>query len=72
MYLWNPIDVGNCAAYMIKALLDGKVGDVGAKFTADNGTEYEIMAGDPAAKQIIVGPPFAFTGENIAEWADVY
>ena len=72
MYLWNPIDVGNCAAYMIKALLDGKVGDVGSKFTADNGSEYEILAGDPAAKQIIVGPPFAFTGENIAEWADVY
>ena len=72
MYLWNPIDVGNCAAYMIKALLDGKVGDVGSKFTADNGTEYEVMAGDPAAKQIIVGPPFAFTGENIAEWAGVY
>ena len=72
MYLWNPIDVGNCAAYMIKALLDGKVGDVGSKFTADNGTEYEVLAGDPAAKQIIVGPPFAFTGENIAEWAGVY
>jgi rhamnose transport system substrate-binding protein len=72
MYLWNPIDVGNCAAYMIKALLDGKVGDVGSKFTADNGSEYEIMAGDPAAKQIIVGPPFEFNGENIAEWAGVY
>ena len=72
MYLWNPIDVGNCAAYMIKALLDGKVGDVGSKFTADNKAEYEVMAGDPAAKQIIVGPPFAFTGENIAEWAGVY
>ena len=72
MYLWNPIDVGNCAAYMIKALIDGKVGDVGSKFTADNKTEYEVMAGDPAAKQIIVGPPFAFTGENIGEWANVY
>ena len=72
MYLWNPIDVGNCAAYMIKALLDGKVGDVGSKFTADNTTEYEVMAGDPAAKQIIVGPPFAFTGNNIGEWANVY
>ena len=72
MYLWNPIDVGNCAAYMIKALLDGKVGEVGTSFQADNGTTYEITAGDPAAKQIIVGPPFAFTGENIAEWADVY
>ncbi len=72
MYLWNPIDVGNCAAYIIKALLDGKAGAVGTSFTADNGTTYEVMAGDPAAAQIIVGPPFAFTGENIADWANVY
>ena len=41
-------------------------------FGADNGKTYEITAGDPAEKQIIVGPPFAFTGENIAEWANVY
>ena len=72
MYLWNPIDVGNCAAYIIKALADGKVGAIGSSFTADNGTAYEVSAGDPAAKQIIVGPPFAFTGENIADWANVY
>jgi len=72
MYLWNPIEVGECAVYMIKAIIDGKVGDVGSSFTADNGKTYEISAGDPAAKQIIVGPPFAFTGENIAEWAGVY
>ena len=72
MYLWNPIDVGNCAAYMIKAIADGKVGEIGTSFTADNGTTYEISAGDPAVKQIIVGPPFAFTGENIADWATVY
>ena len=72
MYLWNPIDVGNCAAYIIKALADGKVGAIGSSFKADNGTTYEVMAGDPAAKQIIVGPPFAFTGENIADWASVY
>ncbi|MBR2152483.1 MAG: substrate-binding domain-containing protein [Clostridia bacterium] len=72
MYLWNPIDVGNCGAYMIKAILDGKVGDVGTSFTADNNTTYEITAGDPAEKQIIVGPPFKFTGENINEWAGVY
>ncbi len=72
MYLWNPIDVGNCAAYIIKALADGKVGAIGTSFKADNGTEYEVMAGDPAAAQIIVGPPFAFNGENIADWASVY
>ena len=72
MYLWNPIDVGNCAAYMIKAIADGKVGAVGTEFTADNGNTYAVEAGDPAEKQIIVGPPFAFTGDNIAEWAGVY
>lgn len=72
MYLWNPIDVGNCAAYMIKAIADGKAGAAGTSFTADNGTTYEVTAGDPAETQIIVGPPFAFNGENIAEWASVY
>ena len=72
MYLWNPIDVGNCAAYIIKALADGKVGAIGSSFTAENGTTYEVLAGDPAAAQIIVGPPFAFNGENIADWASVY
>ena len=72
MYLWNPIDVGNCAAYMIKAIADGKVGEVGTEFTADNGKTYGITAGDPAEKQIIVGPPFKFDGNNIGEWADVY
>ena len=72
MYLWNPIDVGNCAAYMIKAIADGKVGAVGTTFTAENGTTYEVMTGDTAEVQIIVGPPFAFTGENIADWANVY
>ena len=72
MYLWNPIDVGNCAAYMIKAIADGKVGEAGTEFTADNGKTYAVTAGDPAEIQIIVGPPFAFNGENIAEWASVY
>ncbi|MBQ6832505.1 MAG: substrate-binding domain-containing protein [Oscillospiraceae bacterium] len=72
MYLWNPIDVGSCAAYAIKAIADGKVGEVGTEFTADNGTTYTIMEGDNAELQIIVGPPFAFNGENIAEWAAIY
>ncbi len=72
MYLWNPIDVGSCAAYMIKAIKDGKVGDIGTTFTADNEKTYSVVAGTNAEKEIIVGPPFAFTGENIAEWADVY
>ena len=72
MYLWNPIDVGNCAAYMLKAIIDGKVGAVGTEFTAENGTTYKVETGAPAETQIIVGPPFKFDGNNIAEWANVY
>jgi rhamnose transport system substrate-binding protein len=72
MYLWNPIDVGNCAAYAIKAIADKKVGAVGTSFTAENGTTYQVMTGDTAEVQIIVGPPFAFNGDNIADWANVY
>ncbi len=72
MYLWNPIDVGSCAAYAIKAITDGKVGEVGTEFTADNDITYTVMEGDNAELQIIVGPPFAFNGENIGEWASVY
>lgn len=72
MELWNPIDVGNCATYAIKAILDGKVGTTGTEFTADNNETYKITAGDPAEKQIIVEPPFQFIGKNINDWADVY
>lgn len=72
MYLWNPVDVGECAGYMIKALIDGKAAAVGGTFKADNGQEYAVTAGDPADTQIIVGPPFKFDGSNIGEWAKVY
>lgn len=72
MYLWNPIDVGSCSAYMIKAIADGKVGAAGTSFTAENGTTYEVTTGSNAELEIIVGPPFKFTGENIAEWAAIY
>jgi len=72
MYLWNPIEVGECAAYAIEAILGGADIAVGAKFTAKNNVEYSVTAGDPAEVQIIVGPPFAFTGENIGTWAEVY
>lgn len=77
MYLWNPIDVGACAAYAIKCLADGATtGAVGETFTAANGSTYEVLAGDESvgvySTQIIVGPPFEFTEENIGEWATVY
>ena len=77
MFLWNPIEVGETAAYAIKAILDGlTTGTVDEEFTAANGNTYTVLAADPSvgvqSTQIIVGPPYAFTAENIAEWAQVY
>ena len=77
MYLWNPIDVGATAAYAIKAIIDAKTtGAVGETFTAENGNTYTVIAADESvgvySTQIIVGPPYEFTSENIAEWAEVY
>jgi len=77
MYLWNPIDVGGTAAYAIKAFIDAKTtGAEGETFTADNGNSYTVLAPDETvgvySTQIIVGPPFEFTADNIAEWAKVY
>ena len=77
MYLWNPIDVGGTAAYALKSFIDGDTtGAEGESFTAGNGNTYEVLAGDESvgvySTQIIVGPPFEFTADNIAEWAEVY
>ena len=77
MFLWNPIEVGETAAYAIKAIIDGKTtGAVDEEFTADNGNTYVVLAADPSvgvqSTQIIVGPPYAFNADNIAEWAEVY
>lgn len=76
MYLWNPIDVGATAAYAIKAIVDGAdPATVGGSIAVKDG-DREILGPDESvgvySNQIIVGPPFEFTAENIGEWAQVY
>lgn len=40
------------------------------------GSTYEVIEKDESVgvytPQVIVGPPFEFTADNIAEWAEVY
>ena len=77
MYLWNPIDVGATAAYAMQCIIDGATtGTVGENFTAANGNAYDVIESDESvgvySTQIIVGPPYEFTADNIAEWAQVY
>jgi rhamnose transport system substrate-binding protein len=77
MYLWNPIELGEVAGYALGAIANGDTtGAVGQSFTAPNGKTYTVIAAAPDVgivnSQIIVGLPFRFDGNNIAEWAQVY
>ncbi len=72
MYLWNPIDVGYLAGYAAEALVMGEI--TGAErdtFVAgDLGERTIITVGD--GTEIMLGMPFEFNAENIAEWKVIY
>jgi rhamnose transport system substrate-binding protein len=73
MFLWNPIDLGRLAAYTSIAIVNGVItGAEGDSFTAPDGTTYTVTAASDGGTEIILGPPFGFNPDNIAEWKDVY
>lgn len=73
MYLWNPIDIGRLTAHVSLALVDGSItGAVGETFVAGDLGEYTITEAADGGTEVVLGPPFAFTPDNIAEWKDVY
>jgi rhamnose transport system substrate-binding protein len=73
MFLWNPIDLGRLAAYTSIAVVNGVItGAEGDSFTTPDGDTYTVTAADDGGTEIILGPPFGFTPDNIAEWKDVY
>ena len=73
MFLWNPIDMGYCAAYACVGMVKGEIkGEIGETFEAGRLGTITIMddgAGNPFA---IVGDPYYFNADNIADWKDVY
>lgn len=72
MYLWNPIEVGEAAGYTAHALVEGKIkGENGDTFEAGELGNQEVVE-DGEGTQIMLGDPFKFDAENIAEWKDVY
>ncbi|TCL61506.1 rhamnose transport system substrate-binding protein [Hydrogenispora ethanolica] len=72
MYLWNPIDVGYLAGYAADALVKGSItGKAGESFKAGRlGTKKIIKVGD--GTEIMLGDPFKFDKQNIADWKKVY
>ena len=73
MYLWNPIDIGYLAAYAGKSLADEQItGEEGEKFTANRLGEKVVTVAADGGTEIMLGDPFKFDSENIAEWKNVY
>jgi len=73
MYLWNPIDLGYCAAYASVAMVKGEItGAVGETFEAGRLGTIEIFDDGNGNGFTIVGDPYCFTAENIDEWKNVY
>lgn len=69
MALWNPVDLGYTSTYILEALVTDKVegnpGDV-----IDAGRMGEITIGEEGVT--IMGTPFVFNADNIAEYAEMF
>lgn len=73
MYLWNPVDIGYLGGYTMKALVDGTVtGKVGDTFNAGTLGEKSVTEAADGGTEVMLGDPFKFDPENIAEWKEVY
>ncbi|MDL2217723.1 rhamnose ABC transporter substrate-binding protein [Christensenellaceae bacterium OttesenSCG-928-M15] len=73
MYLWNPIDLGYLTGYIVDAIATGKItGAVGDSFSASRLGDYAVVAAADGGTEVLLGPPFAFTPENINDWKSVY
>lgn len=63
--LWNPEDLGYLAAFAAKALVDGDIsGKEGDKFTGGKLGEFTVGKNG----EVLLGDPFVFNKENIADF----
>ena len=73
MYLWNPVDIGYLTAYTGRALVTGEIsGKNGEKFGAGDLGEKEVTNAADGGTEVMLGDPFKFDSENIAEWKEIY
>ncbi len=73
MYLWNPIDLGYLTGYIVDAMANKTItGAEGDAFKAGRLGDYKVTAAADGGTEVLLGPPFAFTPDNIGEWKTVY
>ena len=62
--LWNPVDLGYAAMQVMRAVADGTLQPGATKVTAGKLGDLQVVNGS----EILLGPPFTFTKENIGQF----
>ena len=64
VYLWNPVDLGYAAVYILRAVIDGEFQPGDTSVMAGRLGELMVVNGS----EVLLGPPFAFTAENVDDF----
>jgi ABC-type sugar transport system substrate-binding protein len=62
--LWNPIDLGYAAVYVLRAAIDGTLTAESTSVEAGRLGTLQIVNGS----EVLLGPPFIYTAENINDF----
>ena len=62
--LWNPIDLGYAAVYVMRAIVDGEFQPGDTTVEAGRLGELQVINGS----EILLGPPFIFNADNINDF----
>ncbi|MGQ9887650.1 MAG: autoinducer 2 ABC transporter substrate-binding protein [Aggregatilineales bacterium] len=62
--LWNPIDLGYAAVYVMRAVVDGTFKPGDTEVEAGRLGKLQVVNGS----EVLLGPPFIFTAENINDF----
>lgn len=62
--LWNPIDLGYAAVYVMRAVVDGELQPGDTSVEAGRLGTLQIVNGS----EVLLGPPFIYTAENINDF----
>lgn len=73
MFLWNPIDVGYLTGFAAVAAAEGNLdGKAGETFSASRLGEFTVVEAGDGGTEVLLGAPFKFDADNIADWKNVY
>jgi rhamnose transport system substrate-binding protein len=62
--LWNPVDLGYAALYVLRSVADGTLQPGATSVKAGKLGDLSVVNGS----EILLGPPFVFTKENIGQF----